>query len=118
MDEANQLCDRVAIINKGRIAAVDAPERLRLAASGRQAVEVSFTHADGVNPAELARLPGVSEVQRVGDKCRLYTEDPGGLVVALANYACSTGLKIVSLNTLAPSLEEAFLALTDKEAAD
>lgn len=114
MDEANRLCDRVVIINKGRIVAIDSPERLKLAASGRQSVEVSFTQADGLNPAELARLPGVSEAQRIGDKCRLYTENPGELVVKLVNYACSAGLKIGSLNTLAPSLEEAFLALTDE----
>jgi ABC-2 type transport system ATP-binding protein len=115
MDEANRLCDRVAIINKGRIVAIDAPERLRLAVRGRQSVEVSFN--DSVDPEELARLPGVSEAQRVGDKCRLYTDDPGELVVALVNYSCSAGLRIVSLNILAPSLEEAFLALTE-EAAD
>jgi ABC-2 type transport system ATP-binding protein len=115
MDEANRLCDRVAIINKGRIVAIDAPERLRLAVRGRQSVEVSFN--DSVDPEELARLPGVSEAQRVGDKCRLYTNDPGELVVALVNYSCSAGLRIVSLNILAPSLEEAFLALTE-EAAD
>ncbi|MCR4405026.1 MAG: ATP-binding cassette domain-containing protein [Candidatus Acetothermia bacterium] len=118
MDEANQLCDRVAIINKGRLVAIDPPAKLRLAASGLQSVEVSFAQADGLNPAELARLPGVSEVERVGDKCRLYTDDPGELVVALVNYACSAGLKIVLLNTLAPSLEEAFLALTEKEGSD
>jgi ABC-2 type transport system ATP-binding protein len=115
MDEANRLCDRVAIINKGRIVAIDAPERLRLAVRGRQSVEVSFN--DSVDPEELARLPGVSEAQRVGDKCRLYTDDPGELVVALVNYSCAAGLRIVSLNILAPSLEEAFLALTE-EAAD
>ncbi|MGQ9478382.1 MAG: ABC transporter ATP-binding protein, partial [Candidatus Bipolaricaulia bacterium] len=89
MDEANQLCDRVAIINRGRIVAIDAPERLRLAVSGRQAVEVSFearpfTDTDSLNPEELARLPGVREVQRLGDKCRLYTDDPGRLVLTLA----------------------------------
>ena len=115
MDEANRLCDRVAIINKGRTVAIDAPERLRLAVRGRQSVEVSFN--DSVDPEELARLPGVSEAQRVGDKCRLYTDDPGELVVALVNYSCAAGLRIVSLNILAPSLEEAFLALTE-EAAD
>ena len=43
MEEANQLCDRVAIINKGRIVAIDAPEKLRMATSGRHSVEVSFS---------------------------------------------------------------------------
>jgi ABC-2 type transport system ATP-binding protein len=114
MDEANQLCDRVAIINKGKMVAIDAPERLRMATSSRHSVEVSFT--DSVNPETLAQLPGVNEIQKVGDKYCLYTESPGELVVMLVNYSCTVGLKIVSLNILAPSLEDAFVALTDKEA--
>jgi len=114
MDEANQLCDRVAIINKGRIVAIDAPEKLRMATSGRHSVEVSFN--DTVDPERLARLPGVNTVQKIGDKYRLYTQNPGNLVVELVHHSCTVGLKIVSLNVLAPSLEDAFVALTEKEA--
>jgi ABC-2 type transport system ATP-binding protein len=114
MDEANQLCDRVAIINKGKMVAIDAPERLKMATSSRHSVEVSFT--DSVSLESLAQLPGVNEAQKVGDKYRLYTENPGELVVGLVNHSCTVGLKIVSLNILAPSLEDAFVALTEKEA--
>jgi len=114
MNEANELCNRVAIINKGKIVAINAPEKLRMATRGRHSVEVSFT--DSVNPETLTQLPGVNEVQKVGDKYRLYTENPGELVVRLVNHSCTVGLKIVSLNILAPSLEDAFVALTDKEA--
>jgi len=114
MDEANQLCDRVAIITKGRIVAIDAPEKLRMATSRRHSVEVSFN--DTVDTESLARLPGVSEVQKVGDKYRLYTESPGELVVKLVNHSVAVGAKIVSLNILTPSLEDAFVALTEKEA--
>ena len=116
MDEANELCNRVAIINKGRIVAIDAPERLRIATSGRRSVEVSFT--ENVNADTLAGLPGVKEVQKIGDKYRLYTDTPGDLVVTLVNYSTSVGLKIVSLNILAPSLEDAFITLTTKESGD
>jgi ABC-2 type transport system ATP-binding protein len=116
MDEANELCDRVAIINKGKIVAMDAPEKLRLATSSMHSVEVSF--ADTVNPEDLARLPGVNTINKMGDKYRLYTAAPGDLVVSLVNYSCSVGLKIVSLNILAPSLEDAFVALTGKVAKD
>jgi ABC-2 type transport system ATP-binding protein len=94
--------------------AIDAPEKLRMATSGRHSVEVSFS--DSVNVETLAQLPSVNEVQKVGDKYRLYTENPGELVVMLVNYSCTVGLKIVSLNTLAPSLEDAFVMLTGKEA--
>ncbi len=109
MDEANQLCDRVAIINGGRIAAIDAPEKLRLLTSSMHSVEVSF--ADAASLDALKGIPGVTEVTKLGDKYRLYTASPGELVVSLVNYCSSHGLKIVSMNTLTPSLEDAYVAL-------
>jgi ABC-2 type transport system ATP-binding protein len=114
MDEANQLCDRVAIINEGKIVAIDAPEKLRIATSGMHSVEVSFDNV--VSPEILASIPGVNAVKKLGDKYRLYTANPGELVVSLANYSSSHSLNVISLNILVPSLEDAFLALTEKEA--
>lgn len=113
MEEANQLCDRVAIINKGRIVAIDAPEKLKTATSRMRSVEVSFGGA--IAPEELAVLPGVDSVKKLGDKYRLNTTAPGELVIKLAGYASSKGLELVSCNTLAPSLEDAFVALTSQE---
>jgi hypothetical protein len=75
---------------------------------------VSF--AEAVSPEALTNLLGVKKVDKVGDKYRLYTDAPGDLIIALSNYSSSAGLKIVSLNTLYPSLEDAFVALTEKEA--
>jgi len=112
MDEANQFCDRVAIINKGRIVVIDAPEKLKIATSSMHSVEVSF--ADTISLDVLKSIPGVSQVTKLGDKYRLYTADPGNLVVSLVNYCCSCGLKIVSIGTQAPSLEDAFVALVSK----
>jgi ABC-2 type transport system ATP-binding protein len=116
MDEANQLCDRVAIINEGKIVAIDAPEKLRMAVSGMHSIEVSFDNV--VSPEVLANFPGVNTVKKLGDKWRLYTGNPGELVVSLINYSSSNGLKIISLNTLSPSLEDAFMALTEKKGKD
>lgn len=116
MEEANQLCDRVAIINEGKIVAIDAPEKLRMAMSGMHSVEVSFDNV--VSPEVLANIPGVNTVKKLGDKWRLYTTNPGELVVSLINYSSSNSLKIISLNTLSPSLEDAFMALTEKKGKD
>jgi len=113
MDEANQLCDRVSIINKGKIVAIDAPQKLRMATSSRHSVEVSFS--DTTSAEELKQLPAVNEVQKNGDKYRLYTDNPGELVTQIVNYSSNLGLHIISLNTLSPSLEDAFVALTEKE---
>lgn len=113
MDEANDLCHRVAIIEKGRIAATDAPEKIRLATSALHSVLVCF---DGCVPdEELEKLPGVSGLKNHGHKCRLYTDDPGKVVISLVNYCADRDVKIISLNTLAPSLEDAFVKLTSGE---
>lgn len=115
IEEANQLCDRVAIINHGRIAAIDTPERLKQAFQRVQSVEVAL-EPDGSNHGEaLAALPGVSTKVKVGDKWRLYTEDPSALLPKLMDYARSNELRVVSLNTLSPSLEDVFLDITGQQ---
>lgn len=116
MDEANQLCNRVAIINKGKIAAIDAPEKLRMAISGKHSIEVSFQGQ--INSKDLNEVPGVTEMKILGDKYKLYTSDPSDLVIKLVNYSESKQMKIVSLNILRPSLEDAFVALTEGESHD
>ena len=113
MDEANQLCHRVAIINQGKIVAIDAPEKIRLATGGVHSVEVSFNVEASIEA--LANLPGVNSVKKLGDKYRLYTADPGELVASVVQFSGVNHLKIVSLNTLGPTLEDAFVALTEKE---
>ena len=113
MDEANQLCHRVAVINQGKIVVIDAPEKIRLATGGVHSVEVSFNGEASIET--LAKLPGVNSVRKLGDKYRLYTADPGELVVSVVNFSGVNSLKIVSLNILAPTLEDAFVALTEKE---
>jgi len=113
MDEANQLCHRVAIINQGRIVAIDAPDKIRLATGGVHSVEISFNGEASMEA--LAKLSGVNSVKKLGDKYRLYTADPGDLVALVVQFSGLNHLKIVSLNILAPTLEDAFVALTEKE---
>jgi len=109
MEEANQLCDRVAIINRGMIAAIDSPERLRMKSSELQSVEVAFSGQARLE--ELERLEGVVNLKRMGDKVRIYTRDLDAVVRGVVDYARKRDLKIISLRTLAPSLEEVFIKL-------
>ena len=60
----------------------------------------------------LETLPGVTTQTKVGDKIRLYTEDPSALLPHIIQYAESHTLRVVSLNTLSPSLEDVFLEIT------
>ncbi|MEA1864430.1 MAG: ATP-binding cassette domain-containing protein [Euryarchaeota archaeon] len=110
MEEANQLCSRVAIINHGRIAAIDAPEKLKTRIGGLEWVEISFdTH---VSVSDLPDIPQVLEVRLRGDKLQLYTDKPGSTISRLVDYARSTDRAIVTLNTLTPTLEDVFVKLT------
>jgi len=115
IEEANQLCDRVAIINHGRIAAIDTPERLKRAFQRVQSVEVALEPDGQLHGDALAGLPGVTTSVKRGDKWRLYTEDPSALLPLVMDYARSHGLKVVSLSTLGPSLEDVFLEITGQE---
>jgi len=108
MEEANQLCHRIAIINHGRIAAIDTPENLRAQSMELQYLEVTFSKPP--DPRELEN-PGVARVVPAGNRMRLYTADPFAVIEFLVEYAKEKRIRILSLNTMPPSLEEVFLKL-------
>ena len=112
MEEANQLCSRVAIINHGKIAAIDAPEKLKMRIGGLEWVEVSFDMP--VDASDFSDLSGVIDIRMSGDKLRLYTNKPGRTIYQLVDYSRSNDLEIVMLNTLTPTLEDVFIKLTEE----
>ena len=109
MEEANQLCDRIAIINHGKIAEIDSPEKVRQQSCGLQTIEISFDRP--VNAEDLLKLPSVNGANKMGDKFRLGVDETGAAIDALVDYARLKKLNIIALNTLAPSLEDVFLQL-------
>jgi len=109
MEEANQLCDRITIINNGKIAAIDSPERLRMRSSGLQSIEVSFDKP--VTVEDLSKINSIKEAKKMGDKIRLYVDEPSVAIDKLVDFARSKRLRILSLNTLKPTLEDVFLKL-------
>jgi ABC-2 type transport system ATP-binding protein len=112
MEEANQMCDRVAIINNGKIAAIDTPEKLKNTIKKLQFIEVSFVGATNNLTAELEKLQGVTKVAKHGDKYRLNTENPPKVLSAIWEYASANNLEIHTVNTLGPRLEDVFVKLT------
>lgn len=111
IEEANQLCTRVAIINKGEIVIIDRPERLRRTFETTQSVEVSFDKF--IDDNILGKDEWVIRIEKLGDKWKLYTDDPDKLVKYLTKFAEGKNLKIVSMEICRASLEEAFIKLTE-----
>ncbi len=112
MEEANRLCHRVGIIRAGKMIAIDAPEKLKTAIDRVHKIEVSFDRA--VPDNALAGLEGVMTANRTGDKWQITTQNKDATIHSLAAFSQQNGAAIVTLNTLAPSLDEAFLRLTQE----
>jgi len=109
MDEAQRLCHRIAIINHGRIAAIDTPEGLRAQSMELQCVEIIFNMP--VDSKEFLSGGEISKISVSGRKVKIYTADPSSVIEFAVDYAKKRGLRILSLNTLLPSLEDVFLKL-------
>jgi ABC-2 type transport system ATP-binding protein len=112
MEEAERLCDRVAIIDHGKIVALDTPQNLidSLGAENRVVFEVD-AHLD---EESLCAVPGVVRVERIGERVVVYGQEDG-LVSGVVNALEAGGIRFENLRTEQPTLEDVFLALTGKE---
>ena len=111
MEEANQLCSRIAIINQGKIVAIDRPEVLKKHIERLHSVDVSFDR--DVAQSDLSGLQGVDSIERKGDKFRLYAREPAEVIYNLVDFARSEKVEIVSLVTISPTLEDVFVKYTE-----
>ncbi len=111
IEEADQLCQRIAMINKGKIVALDSPERLKAAVEKHQIIDVSFDQTRNLEQ-KLSSLKGLEKAVQFGDKFRLHVRSTSEAVPLLGDFARENGLKIVSINTLNPSLEDVFVEMT------
>ena len=113
--EAFDLCSRIAVINKGRIIAVDSPSGLRRRFSGSEVLEISFTGEIGVK--KISEIPGVLEVSRSGGSFKLVVSDPLMVLEELVRRARSMGVSISYVNLRGADAEEVFLKIIgDKNA--
>lgn len=112
MEEAERLCDRVAIVDHGRIVALDSPENLIQSLEAENRV-VFLTNGE-FEPDQIRQLKTVSRVDCIGERCVVYGRSDR-LVVDVVNVLSERGINFRDLRTEQPSLEDVFLTLTGKE---
>jgi daunorubicin resistance ABC transporter ATP-binding subunit len=118
MEEAEALCDRVAVVDHGKVLACGTVDELKEGAGADTVITVRYE--DPVPPgfadhAGLADRPGVSKVEAEGDQVRVFTQDPEGLLGELVTAGAADGLHVRDAAQLKPSLETVFLTLTGRE---
>jgi ABC-2 type transport system ATP-binding protein len=115
MDEADRLCDRLAIIDRGRLLALDTPRALRAKAPGGTLLELVLD-GDAMPAAELAEtIAGISRVEAQDGILRAHSDRGGLLLPALIEVAESTGRTVTDIHLLQPSLETLFVSLTGRK---
>jgi ABC-2 type transport system ATP-binding protein len=121
LPEAQNTCDRILIINRGRLAGEGSPDQLLAAAAGRDSYTAAFTGGSAEKlRAALARLPGGPEVEALegeGGAARFSLSAPRGtdLREPIFDLAVAQGAKLVELHRVATTLEDVFLQLTGGE---
>ncbi|MCY3802346.1 MAG: ABC transporter ATP-binding protein [Chloroflexi bacterium] len=117
MEEAELLCDRIAIIDHGKIIALDTPARL--IESNFQAQTVSFDTAHGsLSTTELESLSGVTQAVADDGHVELFTADVAATIGALMDYARQQDVPMSDLNIGQANLEDVFLKLTGRRIRD
>jgi ABC-2 type transport system ATP-binding protein len=113
LDEAEKLCDRVAIIDRGRIVATGAPRELIANSSGVQTVTLVTSHP--LSRANLEALPHAGEVVCHGNHAHFQTSQAAGTLAALAQLLQAQKVEVLDLHVRKASLEDVFIGLTRAE---
>jgi ABC-2 type transport system ATP-binding protein len=115
MEEADELCHRLAIVDHGRVIAMGSPADLKRSVPGGFIVRLTFDNSSDRLVAQLARIPGVTEVQAPpGGGVDLYADKGGTLIPHIVEAAQAAGATIRDVHIFEPSLENLFLHHTGR----
>ncbi len=118
MDEADKLCERIAIVDHGHLMALDSPMRLKAAIPGENTLEVSFTDAPDDWQARLESLTGVERVDGEAGVFRIVSDSGPATTTALISAAAAEGVSLESLSIQSTTLDDVFVHYTGHELRD
>ncbi|MEA2491273.1 MAG: type transport system ATP-binding protein [Acidobacteriota bacterium] len=118
MDEADQLCDRIAIVDHGELKALDSPMKLKAAVSGMNVIEVSFADVPPTWTETLLALPGVEDVTSEDHVFRVRSGNGPGTTMRIMEAAGQAGLSVLSLAVQSTTLDDVFVQCTGRALRD
>jgi ABC-2 type transport system ATP-binding protein len=118
MDEADKLCDRIAIVDHGELKALDSPLKLKASIPGKNSLEVSFNNPPADWQVRIERLPGVESVTADDHIFRIATASGPATTLALMELATSSGVTVGSLSVQSTTLDDVFVHYTGRALRD
>jgi ABC-2 type transport system ATP-binding protein len=119
MDEADRLCDRIAIIDHGRLVALDTPPALKASVPGANVIEVQFDNAPADWEQRLQKLSDVTSVKHQGaGMYRILTGDGSRTTTELVEMAVHAEVKVKSLSVQNTTLDDVFVHYTGRQLRD
>jgi ABC-2 type transport system ATP-binding protein len=115
LEEAEALCARVAIIDRGALLACDTVERLTATAGADTVVSVRYAGPVPSTVEDLRHRPGVRRLEVTGGQVRVFAVPADGLLADLVAAGAAGGVPVTEASQLRPSLETVFLTLTGRE---
>src|SRR5437899_1596327 len=114
MDEADKLCDRIAIVDHGELKALDSPMKLKTSIPGRNVIEVSFSVTPPDWRAALERLPDVESVTGEENLFRIASANGPVTTMALMEAAARANIPVHSLSIQSTTLDDVFVHYTGR----
>jgi ABC-2 type transport system ATP-binding protein len=118
MDEADKLCDRIAIVDHGKLVALDSPLKLKASIPGQNVLEVSFAEVPPGWTERLQALPDVADVRADDHVFRISSHNGPRTTVELMEAARQAGVAVVSLSVQSTTLDDVFVHYTGHQLRD
>jgi len=120
MDEAERLCDRVAVIDHGKVIALGTPAGLIAEVGGEHVIDLDLDPTNVKRPSEssLGNVPTVRSIREEGDRITLTAGEPHRALPALLDLLREESVKIAGLTTRTATLEDVFVTLNGRHLRD
>ena len=118
MDEADKLCDRIAIVDHGELKALDSPLKLKTSIPGKNTLEVSFSDVPVGWPERMRQLPQVEAVAGEDHVFRISTKNGPATTLALMEEAARANIGVLSLSVQSTTLDDVFVHYTGRGLRD
>lgn len=118
MEEADQLCDRIGIIDRGKIQVIDSPENMKNA-MGNEVISLTFENGNSNNfLSQLRQIDLVKKINEDNNKLTIFTSKGTEVIPKIFQISSELQIKIISISLTQPTLDDVFISYTGHEIRD